>query len=58
MSGKTASEATQIIRDAVGEITVVAGWNLSVSPTIDAAPIASAPPAETGESEIYVPSYR
>lgn len=58
MIGKTASEATQIIRDAVGEITVVAGWNLSVFPSMDPAPIASAPPAETGEPEIYIPSYR
>ncbi len=58
MSGKTAGEATQIIRDAVGEITVVAGWNLSVSSFIPAVPIPSAPPAETREPEIYVPSYR
>ena len=48
MIGKTAEEATQLIKDAVGEITVVAGWNLSISSPspIAVAPIASAPPAE------------
>ena len=56
MSGKTATEATQIIKDAVGEITIVAGWNLSLSTPITAVPMAmpSAPPAEP---EVYVPSY-
>ena len=58
MIGKTAEEATQLIKDAVGEITVVAGWNLSVSSPIALAPIASAPPAEPNEPEVYVPSYR
>ena len=30
MSGKTAVEANQLINDAVGEMRIVAGWNLSV----------------------------
>lgn len=54
VSGKTAAEATQLIKDAVGEITIIAGWNLSVSPLFTAVPMASAPPAEP---EVYVPSY-
>jgi C-terminal processing protease CtpA/Prc len=40
MSGKTAREAAGLIRDAVGEITIVAGWNLSVSSPFITAPIA------------------
>ena len=39
MSGKTAREAANLIRDAVGEITVVAGWNLSVSSPFITAPM-------------------
>ena len=58
MSGKTAGEATQLIKDAVGEITIVAGWNLSVSSPIAVAPIVSSPPAGSNEPEVYVPSYR
>jgi len=54
VSGKTAAEATQLIKDAVGEITIIAGWNLSVSTLLTAVPMASAPPAEP---EVYVPSY-
>jgi len=54
VSGKTAAEATQLIKDAVGEITIIAGWNLSVSTLFTAVPMASAPPAEP---EVYVPSY-
>ena len=40
MSGKTAREAANLRRDAVGEITIVAGWNLSVSSPFITAPIA------------------
>jgi hypothetical protein len=59
MSGKTAVEATQLIKDSVGEIRIVAGWNLSVSTPFTATPMPSAPPAETNEEpEVYVPSYR
>mmetsp|Transcript_11579 Transcript_11579/g.17796 ORF Transcript_11579/g.17796 Transcript_11579/m.17796 type:complete len:487 (-) Transcript_11579:411-1871(-) len=59
MSGKTAGEATQLIKDAVGEIRIVAGWNISVSTPFTGTPMASAPPAETTEEpEVYVPSYR
>ena len=59
MSGKTAVEATQLINDAVGEMRIVAGWNLSVPTPFTATPMASAPPAETNEEpEVYVPSYR
>ena len=58
MSGKTAQEAANLIKDAVGEIIIVAGWNLSVFSPLTTAPIASAPPAETEETELYVPSYR
>ena len=45
MSGKTAAEAAQLIKYAVGEVTIVAGWNLPVSTLFTAVPMASAPPA-------------
>jgi len=42
MSGKTARETASLIKEAVGEVTVVAGWNLSVSSPFITAPLASA----------------
>ena len=50
MSDKTAAEATQVIKQLVGEVTIAAGWNIPAPVT--AAPLPSAPPAEP---EVYVP---
>mmetsp|Transcript_13865 Transcript_13865/g.19708 ORF Transcript_13865/g.19708 Transcript_13865/m.19708 type:complete len:136 (+) Transcript_13865:509-916(+) len=52
MSGKTVQEAANLIKDAVGEIIIVAGWNLSFSSPLTAVPMASALLAETEEPEV------
>lgn len=51
MSDKTAAEATQVIKQLVGEVTIAAGWNIPAPVAAVPLPSPSAPPAEP---EVYV----